>query len=480
MKKRSLLKIAIFAIFTIMFSGCVGVSSSNVSLQNDDKLYLSKGVPLAYAYMENGTKLAYIKFNYEEPKDGFEVINISNNGFYPNYSMDSNVESGSNSPGCLVVMKNTDKNYQFCTSNYTRRTMLSAGTSAIWNAGATFTTVGLNVATGAIADPKFFDKDKFLQIVKDNNLIQIRTKISEIINLQNIHNNELTSLYNAELNKYTTNIDNISFDYIYVDESGLLFDKKLNCNIKIIPTPPDKNLNSYMKQIEDKQFTSLNDFTNFGDNLIARLVNDFQNTKNTYINNHLNKNFKQYNISTNSDKYFRLNKNIAFNGEIILPKNVEYEYGKKKTVPVKLIIKSANIENIAPQKFILSDNNINVSFNNQSGSYIDAIMLNNTNSFLTVKSLTSYVDGDNYTFSNIVNRELAPASRTLESNSRYAIFNNTMSNKLSLNNVTKSTLSSKKIDYGFAIKYHIQDSNLEKTIFKKIDYTYLELYKNYL
>jgi hypothetical protein len=463
----------------ILLSGCIGVTSSNVSLQSKDNLYLSSSNTLAYAYMENGTKLGYIKFKYEKPEDGFEVIKINNNGFYPDYYMDSKIEIGENSPGCLVVMKEEAKNYSFCKSAYTRRTILSTGVSAVWNTAATITTVGLNVAVGAIADPKFFDKDKFLQIVKDNNLLQVKNKIFELYNLQNKHNNELSDLYNLELKKYEGNIKNITFKFIYDDKSDLLYNRKLVHDVTIKSVIPDKNLYSYFKFIENEKFYSLNDLNSFINNLNQKLENNFEKTKITYTNDYLKKNFREYKLSIDNDSYFRLNQKISFNGKLFLPKSVIYEYGKKKIIPINITINNANIEDIAPSNFLLTDKNIDVNFNNQSRKNINAIITNKTNSFLTVKSLTSYFNSDVNTFTN-VNKEVAPDSQTLNTNSTFALFSSKMTNNLNLHNVTKKILSNKKTDYGFAIKYHIQDSNIEKTIFKKNNYTLLELYKNYL
>jgi hypothetical protein len=463
-----------------MLTGCLGIKSTDVSLQKKDGLYLSSENAIAYAYMKNGDKLEYITFNYEKPKDHYEVIRITKNGFYPDYTMDADVENGKKSAGCLVVMKEENENYNFCRSNYTGRTILGTGVSTLWNAAATVTTIGLNVATGTLVDPKFFDKDKFLNIVKENELLQVRTKINQLQSLENTHNKDLDDLYVNEHYKYKENIKNISFKYIYNDKSGLLFGKDLNPNLKINILNPDKNLLVYKKYYIEKKFDSLANFNSFMVDLTEKLNTEFEAAKLKYKNEYLANAFKDYSFYTNNKNYFELNSNISFNGELIIPKNIRYIYGQKTVVPVNVTINSANINTLAPSSFILKDNNIDVDFKNPNRNNIDVIASNKTNSFLTIKSLTSYFDSDVYTFSNVINRELAPDSSTTNYNSSYPLFSDNMTKKLSLNKITQEILNRKYINYGFAIKYHIQDNNIEKTIFNKRKYSYLELFKNNL
>lgn len=473
-----------FQVLTIVllgsiFTGCVGISSSNMDLEVKDGLHLSNRNIIAYAYMKNGDKLEYVTFNYEKPKDNQEVIRISSNGFYPDYNMSSREESGEVSPGCLVVMSEKDKNYKFCKSNFTGRTALATGVSAFTNTLTTFTTVGLNVAMGAISDPKFFDKDKFLKIVKDNQLIQIKSALNEISLLESKHNQDLTSLYNEELKRYNENTKNINFKYVYKDKSGLLYGKKLLHHIKINTLNPSKNLLSYSNRYENKKFYSISNLISFMNNLKDDLNKDFVNSRLKYKNEYLKQSFNEYSFYANNQNYFKLNDNISFNGKLIVPKNLKYRYGLKTTIPVQVTITSANIHNIVPSSFKLKDKNVDANFIDQNKHKINVLLTNKTNSFLTIESLTSYFDSDVYTFYNI-DRELAPASKTLKSNSSYPLFSSEMTKKFNLSKITKKTISNKYTDYGFAIKYHIQDSNIEKTIFRKNSYSYLQLYKNYL
>ena len=467
------------SIFILLFlSGCLGIKSTNVSLQKEDGLYLSKDYTLAYAYLYNGDTLRRISFKYEEPKEGEELIKITRNGFYPDYAMQNDVENGGKSLGCLVVMSQKDKDYKYCRSNFTKRTVLSTGVAAIWNAGATLTTVGLNVATGTIADPKFFDKDRFLQVVKDNNLKKIRDRVLEINSLEQQFNKELNYLYDEYKNKYDENIKNITFKYNYNDKSGLLFSKQLNHDLKINTIYPDRNLYSLYKHYQEERFSSIDEMNSFFIDLKNKLEKNFEKEKISYKKEYLVKNFNEYSFLAQNDNYFKLNENITFNGKLTLPKNIKYHYGKKVIVPIKVQIDSVNISNISLKQYFMMDKNIDVSFENQKGNFIDVIVGNKTSSFLTVKSLTSYVDSDVYTLSNI-NTEIAPDSQTLNSNSSYSLFSSKMVQKFSMNKITRKALS-KDINYGFAIKYYIQDSNLEKTVFNKKKISLLELYKSYL
>lgn len=222
----SLIKIVYVLILSSILTGCMGLNSKNVYYsQNEKKITLSKNDAIAYAYMKNGDKLSHITFQYQEPENGYEVIQIKQNGFYPDFKMLPDEESGKESPGCFTNMSAEDKNYKFCKSYYTERTISSTGVSILWNVATTVTTVGLNVATGTIGDIKYFNQDKFLAIVKENNLIEIRDRIIELKSLENTHNNELVKTYKEEHNKYNENVKNISFDYTYLDKSGLLLEK---------------------------------------------------------------------------------------------------------------------------------------------------------------------------------------------------------------------------------------------------------------
>lgn len=481
MKFNHLLKFSFLAfVATIISSGCVGISPSTPNNKNNTNLKYSSGEAFAYAYMKGGTKLSYITFSYEIPADGYEVIKIKGNGFSPDYTMNNEVSLGSKSPGCLVVMDEKDENYKFCKSNYTRRTVLGTGTSAIWNTAATFTTVGLNLASGAVVDPKFFDQDKFLEIVKDNELEKIQPLIYQIISLENMHNKELSSLYDKEMNEYNENKKNISFSYSYNDESGLLFGKKFEHDIKIKDHNPARNLLSYKNNYEKEKFTSISNLESYINNLKNELNNKFSSIKSSYENEYLKQIFNEYSFYINEKNYLKVNDKISFNTDIITPANLKYENGKKKVIPVKIIIKSANINNLSPNNLILSDKNIDVDFNNLYQTSVTAIVSNKTNSFLTIKSLTSYVNSNVNTLSNIINKEVAPDSRTLQSNSSYNLFTNDMVKEFNFTNVNKKDLSNKYLSYGFAIKYHIQDSNLEKTIYENKKFSYLELFKDSL
>lgn len=216
----------------------------------------------------------------------------------------------------------------------------------------------------------------------------------------------------------------------------------------------------------------------FFKDLNIKLNSEFKEVKNNYKNEYVKNHLSYYTFSIDSKHKFILNDNISYNGELNIPQNFKYEYGVKKVVPVQVIIESANVRSITPKNFVLKDNNLNIDFMNQNNRSIDVISENKTSSFLTIQSLTSYINENVYTFSNIINREIAPESKTLKANSSYPLFSDTMTNDLNLKNITKKDLINKTMKYGFAVKYHIGDSNIEKTIFKTQEYNYLEIFKS--
>jgi len=155
------LSMALLTAGALIFTGCA--TDSVQKRKSADEVRLSNGTTLAYAYMKDGEKLLKITTKRDgEIDDDIEIIRITYGGFYPDYSMSREVESGEKSPGCFVKMDDKDKDKKFCESHYTGRQALSTGIASIVNAAVTVTTVGLNVASGAISDPKFFQREEFL------------------------------------------------------------------------------------------------------------------------------------------------------------------------------------------------------------------------------------------------------------------------------------------------------------------------------
>ncbi len=455
-------------------SGCGGSTPE----PNSTNVYLSNGKTLAYAHMENGNKLLKISSSSVSENSDIEIIKITDSGFYPDYYMSSREAAGDKSPGCLVHMSDDDEDLKFCRSNYTGRTALSSGVSVLWNAAATVTTVGLNVATGSIADPKFFDKDKFLKIVKENNLPEIRQKLVDLYQLSRKNSKELDNIYSSYYNNYKNNISNINFTYNIEDKSELLPSKTLDANYKIVLNAPAKKSYSYDRFI-DKIDTSAENFDNVYASISNNIQSEFKEDKEKY-KIYLETSFVDYVIRGAKDYTFKHNKHISFNSTIKAPSKIKYILNKKITIPVNITIESASLNKMFPKDFVLQDNNLEVNFHtNNNNSMVKIIASNNTQSFINTKSLTSYYGKSVYNLSD-VNREIAPKSTTLSSNSNYDILSDEMIEFSNFSNVTKSKAKSIILTYGYAVKYRINNTNQDKSLYKTNKYSLHSIIKQYI
>lgn len=202
--------------------------------------------------------------------------------------------------------------------------------------------------------------------------------------------------------------------------------------------------------------------------MIASKIKDFEKYKISYKNDLkekvLNSNYK---IIGSVDS--RINSNLSYNVNTTFPEYVKYKQGEKQTVLVNIVINSANVNlNISLPEFTLKDENLNVKFD---GSSSTAETQNNSSSFITVKTFTSYLNDDVNSDFNI-SRDIAPKSKTTISRS---LITNTMSKNMNLENITKKDILNKNLEYGYAVKYLIQNTNIEKTIFDRKKYPYLKL-----
>lgn len=463
--RKKLLSLALTSAFVMLLSGCSG-KLSNETLKKEHGIQLSyQGQDRAYAHMEDGKKLKKITFSSYSNDKKTEAIVINTYGFSPNYN--PNFLNKEGTAACNVVWKEDKKEFfDFCRSYYNNSTVLgTAGINLFWTVGF----FGLNIVTLHWYNVKEFNDNKLLNVVKNNKLEQVKTKIAELNRLENEHTKELGLIYDEEVQKYNENIKNIEFKYSYNDKSALWNSKPFNVSFRAEKNLPiNKEQISYSSLYKGKEFTTVESFVSYFDELIASKIKDFEKYKISYKNDLkekvLNSNYK---IIGSVDS--RINSNLSYNVNTTFPEYVKYKQGEKQTVLVNIVINSANVNlNISLPEFTLKDENLNVKFD---GSSSTAETQNNSSSFITVKTFTSYLNDDVNSDFNI-SRDIAPKSKTTISHS---LITNTMSKNMNLENITKKDILNKNLEYGYAVKYLIQNTNIEKTIFDRKKYPYLKL-----
>jgi hypothetical protein len=454
---------------------------------------LSSYGTLGYAYMKGGTKLVKVipnsaeyavKALIEEDKNNdIELIKITRGGYYPNYSMNSNTENGKGGKGmptCLVHMNDKDPNLPFCRSHYTSREALMTGVATLWNAAATFTTVGLNVATGTLADPKYFHKDEFLDIVKKADLPKYREALLSLNTYSDDKVESINRMYEKAYSEYSDNQKLLTVTYTLQDKSGFYNQNTIDGAYSIALNAPQKKNYEYLSLINNEVFAEGNQNLEEQVKAIKEKIDEkYKNDVQEY-EKYLSSNFKNYKLVGNSSKTFKHNDKISFYATIKAPtQEIPYTLGKKITINIPVTIEYADIKGMVPKEYALQDTNFNMLMRADSGLGINGIMSNKTQSFITVKSLTSYYQNLVFNVSNL-DKELAPEAKDLDDGTRYSLITSSMSEKSNFEKITKSKAQAIKINYGYAVKYKVNDTNIEKAIYNTKNYSLYEIIQQYL
>lgn len=454
----------------------------------DEEVLLSDSKTLGYAYMQDGTKVVKVSMDSNElhEKD-VELIRITEYGFYPMYSMNSSQASGTGAEGCgsngLMDDKSTPNNKLFCASHYTGRHALASTLNTSLAAGAAFFSFGTSLIVG-FPDPKFFDKESFLKTVKENNLQKYRTELLEInakkqelIKYAEQKNQQLEALYTKAFNDYSSNQEKIAFNYIVNDKSGLMQNKDVDGGYSVVLDAPAKKSYTYMPLITAETLTKENALSQIA-NLKEKIDQQYQKDAKEYAG-YIASSFKNYKIAGQSTKRFVHNNNISFDAKLKAPNEVAYVLGKKITIDIPITVESANLSNMVPLEYVLNDANFQAIMKADSNLAINGVLSNKTQSFITVKSLTGYYQNLVNNISNL-DKELAPESKDLDDGTRYSLLSSSMKEKSYFSNMTKSKAESTKINYGFAIKYKVNDTNIEKAIYNTKNFSLYDIYRQYL
>jgi len=311
------------------------------------------------------------------------------------------------------------------------------------------------------------------QIIKTN----ISSRLLKLKNIAESKQNELQQMYQSYFYKYNENISNVKLVYKVQDNSGLLKSKKLDAGYSIVLNAPSKKEYNYDSILNS--YSAINsDYDNEYTKAVAKINHQFEDNKKEY-KAYLRTAFKTYKIEGLKEKTFKYNENISFESIVKAPSEIKYNFGKKIKVPVNIIIKSATLTHMVPKEFILNDSNMNISFKINSNTNIRVIAKNKTKSFITLKSLTSYYKNDVYNLSKL-DREISPETTTLSSNSNYSLLSDTMISASNFKGITKAKAKSIKINYGYAVKYRLNSTNINKSMYDTKKYSLYNIFQQYL
>lgn len=463
----------IVATFTIalLLIGCGGSTQpqqiAKASKPQNTMKLVDNYTPLGYAYLsKENSKLISISTSYTKPKsDDIEVIKIFRDGYYPNYKLTPRLIEKKDSFRCSTKMKETMQDYHECESLFATREAVETGVATLLNAFVTVAWLGTNIMTGAVMDPKFFDKEVFFETVKKNNLDAYRQMFIK----EQEYQQELDYLYEIALRDYTLNKKNIAFKYITKNASRLPLKKTLKAAYYLESVKPNKRSFNFSHIYENN--------TTVNSNILSQMKRQYETYHREY-KNYLANAFTHYNIK-GSKSNIKYNDNISFNVNMKSIKKLSYSKNKKATVPVHITIQSANLTNMIPKYFTLKDSYIHANLMLDSQKRITVLTKNKTRSFLTQKSLTSYYRSDVFNQTNL-HREIAPKSITLKENSTYNLLSSKMINNSSFRYVTNTKAHKTFVTYGYALKYRIHNTNVDKAVYSTKNFKLIDLYRQYL
>lgn len=422
--------------------------NSNIDISNRGKL-------LGYAYIKkDNSKLLKVTRNLDTSLSDFEIVKIYKNGFYPDYFIPSKFVI------CLTG-KAAEKDYEnkvLCNSLFAT---INKGTTIFANTMMTIGSLGLNLASGATLTHKIFNEDVFINTIEKTNLDQVRKNLLELDQLIANAKNDLKSIYKKELDKYISNLSNISITDKTTNNSGFDVNININSNYSVYSNSPKTKQYFYENILKGKDLAA--SYLDIKNELLAKIDNDIKEyTK--YVNDSFTN--ANYLIKRSNTSIYKYKDNISLNYHCKAPSKIKYELGKKIAIKADVIIDSLNFYGISPKSFEMSDKNLNVKFEHVNGSLIPGRFSNKSRDYVLVDSVTTYNKGKVYTQSP-VNLELAPMVAK-----KYSVEQNL---DFDFKDITKDKAKKIFVEYGHALKYKIINTNIEKTIFNTKKYRLIDL-----
>lgn len=136
----------------------------------------------------------------------------------------------------------------------------------------------------------------------------------------------------------------------------------------------------------------------------------------------------------------------------------KYIFSGELTHKPVVTIDSINFPKISLPDYINSDKNIKINF---SQNYIS--ITNKSTKFIQLSSIWIYYDNEIKKI--ILNEFDLPPESTKEARYRIDEIVETIEKKLTYNNMTKDIVMKTKVNFGFAVKYKMVNSNIENTLY---------------
>ncbi|WP_456485093.1 hypothetical protein [Hydrogenimonas sp.] len=475
--KKSLISSLCLGGCLLIVTGCGSATqpSMPVSQTHPSSIRLHDGRAIAYAYMKEGTRLVKISTSKEAPKEGVEIVKITEYGFYPDYTIPKK-----GSQGCIYSAVIDDKKrggkYRYCHSFYTESTMSGKAFDLLGNALITIGTAGLNAATGTVSRVMEFNRQKFLEEVEKNDLPEYRDAIVQLRQLAQKRAMENNRIYDELYRRYTDYAKTIVVEQKTVDKSGLLPDgAKIEVDFTIIQDRPSRRRFGYDTTIEATPADFSKKIEAQKERILSKSAEDAKNYR-----IELDRELENYRFTTPKDINHSYNDHITFHVSVEAPEIISRTPEKPAKVTLTSIVRSADLIYMLPRHTQLKDSNIETDFvpSNTFG-FVEAIAANKTKSFVTLKTLTIYYHNKVYTLANL-NREIAPESVTLPGNSHYQLLPGNWRDVATFENMTLPKVERISIDYGYALKYRIEKTNLDRSIYRTDTYRLYDIYKSYM
>jgi len=478
--KKTFTNVTLCTALLVGLSGCMGNNDPKPHNNNNaTQAKLGNGSLLAYAYLKNGETL--LSLNDIPQSDDVETVLITTRGFYPNYRF-----SGDRSQECGRYYKHNKlidfSEKDFCKSHYTHSKASSAVGDTLWNSLFVPLAAVTNPVNTAKGKPlyqlsKSFDKEEFLKVMDENNLPQIRKKLLKLNDIILKNERTLHEMYQPYFKKYKENLSHIHFIYNVQDKTGLLPSKNIDPHYRVVLDAPQEKRYNYHDFLTSLNATPQN-FENRYQDTLNKLQHQFEEDKKNY-QKYLETAFTSYKIEGPSNYSFQYNTHVSFETTIKAPSEIKYKYAQDIKIPITVLVTSATLQHMIPKKFQLQDTNIQVDFILNDNATVSAIAQNKTQHFITIKSLTSYYRDDVYNISKI-DREISPETTTLSANSNYTLLSNKMIQKSNFKNITRAKAKQIHINYGYAIKYRLNNTNINKSIYHTNKYSLYSIIKEYL
>ncbi len=458
----------------LLLIGCGGSNQPNIPKK--DSVKISYSGTLAYAYLKDGENLVEISTRYKEPEDGIEVIKINYGGFSPDYSIPNGKQACIYSAAGDKEKQKRDKDYKFCHSSFAVSTVGGKAIDIFANALVTVSTVGLNAATGTVSRMMEFDREKFLEAVKRNDLQRYRKKILEARSAAEEGKRRLEDLYGKMTTPYQKRAREIELLYKTEDRSGLAPKSfKIEERATILPHQPPAMPSGYYDLVEFSATPQSFDtkIAQIVEKIGKRSEEDLVRSKDD-----LKKAYSSYDLVTEKEVVKRYNDHIAFHAAVQAPKSISAD-AVSQPVEIRYIVDYADISAMFPREFKLSDENFAATFYPAGDDSVVAIGANKTKSFVVLKTITLYYAGAVNSLTNL-NVEIAPESVTLKSNSVYPVVSQKQRRLAHIKRATYDTLKDKSVDYGYAVKYRIEKTNVDKSLYHTQSFPLLDIYRSYL